>query len=160
MKKALFAGTFDPVTKGHEKVIEKAVDLFDELYVSVGVNAEKKPIFSVHARLEMLKEVCKKYNNVKIVYNEGMLVDLMKKEDIKYNVRGVRNDSDYIYENNMHFVNEKLYPKIVTLFIPCEEEYVNISSTAVRKAVKENKNLESFVSKNVLEIINKELYKN
>ncbi len=159
MKKALFAGTFDPVTIGHEKVIEKVSKLFDEVYVSIGVNPQKTPIFSVETRLKMLNAVCEKYANVKVVYNEGLLVDLMKKEGILYNVRGVRNDSDYVYENNMHFLNEKLYPGMITLFIPCEEKYVNISSSQVRKAVKNGEDLVDYLSKPVIEIISKELAK-
>ncbi len=159
MKKAVFAGTFDPVTIGHEKVIEKASKLFDKLYVSLGVNPEKTPIFSKETRLEMLKKVCEKYQNIEVLYHEGMLVDLMKKYGIKYTVRGVRNDSDYVYENEMHFVNKNLYPEIVTLFIPCDKEFVNVSSTAVRSAVKSGSNLNEYLSHDVIEIIKKELAK-
>jgi pantetheine-phosphate adenylyltransferase len=159
MKKALFAGTFDPVTIGHERVIEKISNLFDEVYVSIGVNPNKTPIFSLEARLEMLNSVCKKYSNIKVVYNDGLLVDLMKREGILYNVRGVRNDSDYVYENEMHFLNEKLYPGMITLFIPCEEKFVNISSSQVRKAVKNGENLEAYLSKQVIDVITKELSK-
>ncbi len=159
MKKAVFAGTFDPITIGHEKVIEKASKLFDKLYVSLGVNPEKTPIFSKETRLEMLKKVCEKYQNIEVLYHEGMLVDLMKKYGIKYTVRGVRNDSDYVYENEMHFVNKNLYPEIVTLFIPCDKEFVNVSSTAVRNAVKSCENLDEYLSKEVIEIIKKELAK-
>ena len=155
MKKAVFAGTFDPITKGHEKVIEKITKLFDEVYVSIGVNPQKTPIFSVEARLEMLNKVCKKYSNCKVVYHEGKLVDLMKDKDILYNIRGVRNDSDYAYENNMHFINDSLYPGIVTLFIPCEKEFVDISSTAVRNAVKNGEDLTKYLSLDVIEIVNK-----
>lgn len=159
MKRAVFAGTFDPVTKGHEKVIEKITKLFDEVYVSIGVNPQKTPIFSVEARLEMLNKVCKKYPNCKVVYHEGKLVDLMKDKDILYNIRGVRNDSDYAYENNMHFINDSLYPGIVTLFIPCEKEFVDISSTAVRNAVKNGEDLTKYLSLDVIKIVNKNLQK-
>ena len=155
MKKAVFAGTFDPVTIGHEKVIEKASKLFDKLYVSVGVNPEKTPIFSKELRLEMLEKVCKKYNNVEVLFHEGMLVDLMKEKDILYTVRGVRNNTDYTYENQMHFVNKELYPEIVTLFIPCDKELVEISSSIVRNAVKNGEDLTKFLSSEVIEIINK-----
>ena len=155
MKRAVFAGTFDPVTKGHEKVIEKITKLFDEVYVSIGVNPQKTPIFSVEARLEMLNKVCKKYSNCKVVYHEGKLVDLMKDKDILYNIRGVRNDSDYAYENNMHFINDSLYPGIVTLFIPCEKEFVDISSTAVRNAVKNGEDLTKYLSQEVIKIVHK-----
>ena len=159
MKKALFAGTFDPVTIGHEKVIEKISKLFDEVYVSIGVNPSKTPIFSLELRLKMLKLVCQKYSNVKVVYNDGLLVDLMKKENILYNVRGVRNDTDYAYENDMHFLNETLYPGMITLFIPCEKEYVNVSSTAVRNAVQKGEDLDKYLSSPVIEVIKEEILK-
>ncbi|MBO5926774.1 MAG: pantetheine-phosphate adenylyltransferase [Clostridia bacterium] len=153
MKKAVFAGTFDPVTIGHEKVIEKASKLFDKLYVLVGVNPEKKPIFSLEKRLKMLKSVCKSYLNVEVCYYEGLLVDFMKSNGVIYTVRGVRNDSDYVYENKMHFVNKELYPEIVTLFIPCEKHLVEVSSTAVREAVTNSKDLRKYLSKEIIEII-------
>lgn len=155
MRKAVFAGTFDPITLGHEKVIEKASKLFDKLYVSIGVNPEKTPIFSKEMRLEMLKSVTKKYSNVEVLFHEGMLVDLMKEKGILYTVRGVRNDSDYAYENDMHFVNKNLYPEIVTLFIPCDKELVNVSSSVVRNAVKNGEDLSKYLSKEVIEIISK-----
>jgi len=78
MKKAVFAGTFDPVTLGHEAVIEKASNLFDEVIVAVCINAEKTAKFSLDIRLEMLNATCKKYKNVKVMYHSGMLVDFMK----------------------------------------------------------------------------------
>ncbi len=159
MKKAVFAGTFDPLTIGHEKVIEKASKLFDKLYVVIGVNAEKTPIFTKEARLKMLEGVCDKFENVEVLFHEGMLVDFMKKYGVKYTVRGVRNDSDYAYENHMHFVNKDLYPEIVTLFIPCDKELVSVSSTQVRNAVKNGEKLDEYLSKEVIEIIEKELVK-
>lgn len=155
MNKAVFAGTFDPITIGHEKVIETASKMFDILYVSLGVNPEKHPIFSTEIRLEMMKKVCEKYKNVEVVYHEGMLVDLMKEKGIIYTVRGVRNDSDYAYENKMHFVNKSLYPNIVTLFIPCDKDLALVSSTAVRNAVKNGEDLSKYLSKEVIEIIRK-----
>ncbi len=157
MKKAVFAGTFDPITIGHEMVIEKASKLFDKLYIALGVNVEKTPIFSKEVRLEMLRKVSKKYPNVEVVFYDGLLVDLMKKEGIIYTVRGVRNDSDYEYENKMHLYNKSLYSNIVTLFIPCDEEVKNVSSTIVREAIKRGENLDKYLSKEVYEIISKNL---
>lgn len=153
MKKAVFAGTFDPITIGHEKVIEIASKAFDKLYVSLGVNPEKHPIFSTDLRIKMIKKVCDKYQNVDVVYHEGMLVDLMKEKGIIYTIRGVRNDSDYAYENKMHLFNKSLYPEIVTLFLPCDKEYSLISSTAVRRAVKNGEDLTEYLSPEVIEII-------
>ncbi len=155
MKVGVFAGTFDPVTIGHEQIIKKAVGLFDKLIVAICINQEKDTYYSVETRLEMLKAVCEKYPNVEVVYHQGLLVDLLKEKGATYSVRGVRNNTDYLYENNMHFVNKKLYPDIVTIFIPCDENLLDVSSTAVRKAIENNVNYSECVSKEVFEIIEK-----
>lgn len=156
MKRAVFAGTFDPVTKGHESVIKKASSLFDELTVAICINPDKKTLFSVETRLEMLKSVCSKYQNVNVCYHEGLLVDLMKKIGATYNVRGVRNATDYEYENGMHYYNEKLYKDIVTLYIPCSKELKEVSSTAVKKDIDSGNFDEKHLSSSVIEIIKKQ----
>ena len=153
MKIGVFAGTFDPITKGHEQVIKKSVGLFDKLIVALCVNPEKHTLYSVETRLKMLKSVCEKYPSVEVVYHEGMLVDLLKQKDAVYSVRGVRNNTDYEYENNMHFVNKKLYSDIVTVYMPCDEDFLDISSTAVRESIKTGKDLTKYLSSEVLEII-------
>lgn len=153
MKKAIFAGTFDPVTKGHEDVIKKATELFDFLTVAICINPDKKALYSIEKRLLMLEAVCEKYDNVEVVYHQGMLVDLMKEKGIKYNVRGVRNATDYEYENGMHYYNENLYKDIVTMYLPCKEEFKNVSSTAVRELLSSGENLEKMLSSQVINVI-------
>ncbi len=153
MKKAVFAGTFDPVTKGHEAVIEKASKLFDELIVAICINPDKKALFSVETRLEMLNSVCKKHQNVKVTYHEGWLVDLMKDVNATYNVRGVRNATDYEYENQMHHYNEKMYPEIVTLYLPCSENLKDVSSTKVKKELSNGIYNEKYLSNDIIDII-------
>ena len=155
MRKAVFAGTFDPITKGHEAVIEKASKLFDELTVAICVNPDKKALFSVQTRLEMLNSVCKKYQNVNVVYHEGWLVDLMKSIGAKYNVRGVRNATDYEYENHMHHYNENAYPEIVTLYIPCSQKLKDVSSTKVKLELQKGVYNSEYLSDEVIQIIKK-----
>ena len=153
MRKAVFAGTFDPVTKGHEAVIKKAVELFDSLTVAICINPDKKAVFSVEKRLEMLNAVLSDYNNVEVVFHEGMLVDLMKEKGIKFNVRGVRNETDYAYENNMAKFNEKLYPEMVTLYFPCNDNLKEVSSTKVRSDAENGIFSLDYLSENVIKII-------
>ena len=153
MKVGVFAGTFDPITKGHEEVIKKSVGLFDKLIVALCVNPEKHTLYSVEDRLNMLDAVCKKYPHTEVVYHEGMLVDLLKQKGSVYSIRGVRNNTDYEYENNMHFVNKKLYPDIITIYLPCDEEFLEISSTAVRNAIKNGEELDKYLSKEVISVI-------
>ena len=152
MKIAVFAGTFDPVTSGHEEIIKKSASLFDELIVALCVNVTKKAMFSVEERLEFLKSVCEKYKNVKVVYHEGLLVDLMKEKGAIYNVRGLRNGKDYDYENEMNFINADLMPEIVTVYLPCSAKNLSVSSTAVRELLTFKKDVSKYLPK---EIVNK-----
>lgn len=154
MKKAIFAGTFDPITKGHEKVIEKAAALFDEVIVAICVNPKKTALFSKQIRYEMIKFAVSKYANVKVVIHDGLVVDLMKSVGAIYYVRGVRNNTDYLYENDMYFLNKRLYPELVTIYFPCEEELLNVSSTKVRDAIKNGEDLSPYLSKDVIAVIN------
>ena len=154
MKKAVFAGTFDPITLGHEKVIEKASKLFDEVIVAICVNPNKTSLFSKQIRLEMVKYAVSKYNNVKALIHDGLVVELMKKEGAIYYVRGVRNNTDYLYENDMYFLNKELYPELVTMYFPCEKELLEVSSTKVRQAIKDNGDLSSYLSSDVIGVIN------
>lgn len=151
---AVYAGTFDPVTDGHIFVLKKAAELFDEVYLALCVNPKKTPLFSVGQRMEMLNAVSKNYKNVKTAYHEGMLVDFMRSVGALYSVRGVRNDTDYNYENEMHFVNQKLYPEMTTLFIPSDEETVNVSSTRVKEMISAGEDLTGVLPEAVIKIIN------
>lgn len=150
MRRCVFAGTFDPVTSGHEEVIKKSACLFDEVIVALCVNITKKAMFSIEKRLEFLEIVCKKYPNVKVVYHDGLLVDLMKKENATYNVRGLRNGKDYDYENEMNFINADLMPEIVTVYLPCSAKNVSVSSTAVRELLSFSKSVEKYLPKELI----------
>lgn len=153
MKKCVFAGTFDPVTKGHDDIIAKCSRLFDEVVVALCINVKKSAMFSVEKRLEMLEAVVKKYKNVKVVYHDGLLVDLMKKENAVYYVRGLRNGRDYEYENDINFVNASLMPELVTIYIPASVKSVQVSSTAVRELLGFNRDVKDFVPEEILPIL-------
>ena len=151
MRKAVFAGTFDPVTSGHEEIIKKSACLFDELIVALCVNVTKKAMFSAEERLEFLKATCEKYKNVKVVYHEGLLVDLMKEHGAIYNVRGLRNGKDYDYENEMNFINADLMPEIVTVYLPCSVKNLSVSSTAVRELLTFKKDVSKYLPKEIVD---------
>ena len=150
MRKCVFAGTFDPVTSGHEEIIKKSSSMFDEVIVALCVNVTKKAMFSVEKRIAFLQTVCQKYNNVKVVYHDGLLVDLMKKEGAIYNVRGLRNGKDYDYENEMNFINADLMPEIITVYLPCSAKNVSVSSTAVRELLSFGKSVEKYLPKELV----------
>ena len=157
MNKCLFAGTFDPITTGHTDIIKTAAELFDEVYVAICVNSAKKSLFSLSARLACVKKACEEFENVKVLYHEGFLVDLMEKEGIKYNVRGIRNLSDYEYENEMHEVNTSLLKGMKTIFLPSDAEYRRVSSTLVRELVFCGKDFKEFVPEKAYAILKEEL---
>lgn len=153
MRKAVFAGTFDPVTGGHEEIIKKSSEIFDELIVALCVNVTKRAMFSVEKRLEFLNAVCKKYKNVKVVYHDGLLVDLMKSEGAIYNVRGLRNGKDYDYENEMNFINSDLMPELIAVYLPCSAKNVSVSSTAVRELLSFGKDVTRYLPEEVVKLI-------
>ena len=153
MKKAVFAGTFDPITSGHEEIIKKASAMFDELIVAICVNVNKRAMFSIEKRMAFLSAVCQKYKNVKVVYHEGLLVDLMKLEGAIYNVRGLRNGKDYDYENEMNFINADLMPELVAVYLPCSAKNVSVSSTAVRELLTFNREVDRYLPSEVLSLL-------
>ena len=155
MKKAVFAGTFDPITKGHEKVIEKASNLFDEVIVAICINPKKTSLYTKEARLEMINSATKKYSNVKTVIHDGLVVDLMKEVGAIYYVRGVRNNTDYLYDNDMYFLNKDLYPELITMYFPCEKNLLEVSSTKVRNAISNGEDLSPYLSSEVINVIKK-----
>ena len=153
MRKCVYAGSFDPVTKGHEDIIRKAALTFDEVVVAICHNPDKSYAFSEELRVEMLEKTCKKYTNVRIVRHEGMLVDLLKKENTVYNVRGVRNATDLDYENEMRFYNENLMPEIITVYFPCEDKNAHISSSAVKQLLRLGKSADEFLPEEIKGIL-------
>lgn len=145
MKKCVFAGTFDPVTVGHEEIIGKASGLFDEVIVAVCVNVNKKTMFPLKKRMKFLDAVAARFPNVRVVSHDGLLVDLLKKEGAIYNVRGLRNGKDFDYESDMNFINTDLMPELVTVYLPCGDRNIRVSSTAVRELLSFGKDVSAYL---------------
>jgi len=131
-KTAIYPGSFDPVTFGHLDIIGRAGKIFDRLIVSVFVHSDKKPMFTVEERVEMLKSVLKGNKKVKIERFDGLLVDYLRKKKVNVVIRGLRAISDLEYEFQMAAVNRTLYGGVETVFFMPRQRYTYLSSTVVR----------------------------
>ena len=131
--RAIYPGSFDPLTNGHLDLIERGSQIFDELIVAVLSNAEKDPLFTLGERLNMLEEMVKRYPNVKVDSFGGLLVDFAIAKDAKAVLRGIRAISDYEYELQMAWMNRKLQPQIETIFMMPAEAYSYLSSRLVKE---------------------------
>ena len=130
---AIYPGSFDPVTNGHLDLIERGEKMFDLLIVAVLLNAEKRPLFSVQERVEMLRETTKQWSDVEIDVFDGLLVDYARKKSAGVILRGIRAVSDYEYELQMALMNRKLEPRLETVFMLPGVTYSYLSSKLVRE---------------------------
>ncbi|UTH74950.1 pantetheine-phosphate adenylyltransferase [Chromobacterium sp. IIBBL 290-4] len=136
LKRAVYAGSFDPVTNGHLWMIREAVELFDELIVAVGVNPDKHCTFSVEERVALLREVTAGSAKLRVdVFENQFLVNYAQSVGANYIVRGIRTASDYEYERTMRYINSDLHPDITTLFLLPPRQYAEVSSTMVKGLV-------------------------
>ena len=150
MKKiAVFPGSFDPITVGHEYIVNKASELFDEVYVALGTNTSKKYMFSKDQRMNWLKDVFKNNDSIHVIEYSGLTVDLCKKLEARYLLRGVRNTIDFEYERSIAQMNSKLNPDVETIVLFTKEEYSAISSSIVREIFKNDGDISEFVPKTV-----------
>jgi pantetheine-phosphate adenylyltransferase len=134
MKIAVYAGTFDPFTKGHEHILEKALPLFDRIVIAVGVNPTKKTMFSLRERVEMLQRMVTKYqHDIVISYFENeYLVNYAQEIGAEFIIRGLRNSADFEYELSMAEINHGINPAIHTVFFMADRQYADISSSMVK----------------------------
>ncbi len=131
--KAIYPGSFDPVTNGHLDIIERTAAVFDELIVAVAVNREKTPMFTVEERAEMLREACAHLPNVRVDYFHGMLVDYVVREGAAVVVRSLRAVSDFEYEFQMALMNKRLNDRVETVFLTTSAEHLFLSSSLVKE---------------------------
>lgn len=145
MPTAIFCGAFDPVTKGHMDLIERASTLFDHLYVFVAPNSEKHQVFSAERRLGWLKQACMAYSNVSCRIQTGLTVDAARSVHAKYLIRGMRNSQDFEYELNMATMNRSIDEHLETICLFTKPEHMFCSSSNVRELLRYHLDISAFV---------------
>lgn len=146
MKKiAVFPGSFDPITRGHESIIKRALPLFDELYVSIGVNAEKKGFFSIQQRMNWIKQTFAKESKVKVTQYEGLTVNYCLDLGAAYILRGLRTSADFEFERSIGQINKKLNSRVETVFLLTDPEYTSLNSSIIRDILRHGGDAGQFV---------------
>ena len=146
MTKVLYPGSFDPITKGHMNIVEQASELFDEVIIAILQNPKKNPMFTAQERLEMISELYKHYNNIKVVIGSGATVDIAILNDCKAIVRGLRSLTDYDYEVQMQQINKDISNNQVnTICLFADKEYQFISSSIVKEVLSLDKDISKYV---------------
>lgn len=148
---ALFPGTFDPVTLGHVDIINRSLKLFDTVYVGVGRNTAKQPMFSEEKRINWLEEIFRLNDRVKIVSYEGLTIDCCRSVGAGFILRGIRNGQDLEYEKSIADANRLAAPEIESVFMTCLPQYSTIASTLVRDMIKYGGNIKGYLP---IEVIN------
>jgi len=133
MIRAVFPGSFDPPTLGHLNIIERASTIFDELVVVVAENRQKAQLFTAEERFTMMEEMVKSRKNVKCLIWDSLVVDFMKRENIRLIVRGVRGMDDFSHEFELSMMNKALYPDIETLFMSTDQKYIVLRSSSIKE---------------------------
>ena len=134
-KVAIYPGSFDPFTKGHQNIIERGVRVFGQVVVAVAHNTSKKTIFTLDERVRLLNKIFRGRKDVKVDYFEGLLVDYAKKMGTNIVLRGMRTVSDFEYELQMALANKTLSPELETVFMVTDSEFSHISSSVIREVV-------------------------
>jgi pantetheine-phosphate adenylyltransferase len=145
MRRAIYPGSFDPVTNGHLDVIERARKLFDEVVVAVAHNDEKQPLFSLEQRLDLLRKTAGQIENVRIAEFSGLLVEFARAQNAGAVIRGLRAVSDFEFEFQMALMNRNLNAAVETIFLMPKEEYTYLSSRIVKEIARLGGNVSTFV---------------
>lgn len=155
MRRAIYPGSFDPVTNGHLDVISRARKLFDEIIVAVAHNDEKQPLFSLEERLALLHEAVDKIDNVRVAQFDGLLVEFAATQKANAVIRGLRAVSDFEFEFQMALMNRKLAASVETIFLMPKEDYTYLSSRLVKEIARLGGDVSGFVPRSVAEALKK-----
>lgn len=158
MRIAVYPGSFDPITKGHEDIIKRASKIFDKVVVGVLYNKEKNCLFSLDERVNLVKKITKEYNNVEVHGFHGLMVDFVNKHNSNVVIKGLRTITDFDYEFQLATLNKSLDKNIETVFMMTDPMYIYISSSAVKQVLSFKGNIEGLVSDLILEDIKIKYY--
>lgn len=150
MNKAVYPGTFDPITRGHEDLVLRAASLFDHVVLAVADSPSKRPFFALEERVQMAKDVLAGHPNIEVVGFSGLLMDFLRSQGARIILRGLRAVSDFEYEFQMAGMNRKLYPDVETIFLTPGEQYMFISATMVREIAALGGDVSHFVNPVIL----------
>lgn len=153
MKIAVFPGSFDPITKGHQDIIERASPLFDKIIVAIGINSTKKYHFNLETRLNFIAKTFENNPKIEVATYNGLTIDYCKSVNANYIVRGIRNVTDYNYENGIAQMNKAMGNDIETLFIPTTPTLSAINSTIVRDILVNGGDISQFVPLPIIDLI-------
>ena len=149
MIKAVYPGTFDPITRGHEDLVRRAAALVGEVVVGIAASQTKRPFFTLEERVDLARDVLKSYRNVKVEGFRGLLMDFVRGQKAHVVLRGLRAVSDFEYEFQMAGMNRNLYPDVETIFLTPEEQYQFISASIVREIAALGGDVSKFVQPRV-----------
>jgi len=148
-KIAVFPGSFDPFTVGHEAIVNRALSLFDKIFIAVGYNANKKSYFTIEQRLSIIKKVFENEQRVEIIQYEGLTVDICTKLNAPFLLRGLRTAADFEFERAIGQVNKVLRPEVETVFLLTAPEHTSINSTIIRDILLHNGDPSQFLPKSI-----------
>ncbi|MBQ6199004.1 MAG: pantetheine-phosphate adenylyltransferase [Bacteroidales bacterium] len=146
---ALFPGSFDPFTAGHLNILKRALTMFDNVVIAVGINQDKKGFFHMEKRLDIIRQATRGMEGVSVIQYDNLTIDTCRAMGIKHIVRGVRNMIDFETERSIADANRRLAPDIETIIIPTAQEYAHISSSAVRDILKHGGDYSAFIPEGV-----------
>jgi len=150
MKRAVFPGSFDPITVGHEAIINRALPLFDEIILAIGVNSNKNYFFTLEERISTLKNCFKNEPKISVSSYQGLTIEYCKSISADHILRGLRTAADFEFERTIALMNKKMAPELDTVFLISEPEHSAISSTVVREILKNGGDISEFVPANFL----------
>ncbi len=147
---AIYPGSFDPITKGHLNIIERAAKSFDKLIVCVMINGEKHPMFTLNERVEMIRRVTAHLGNVEVDYSDALLAEYAKARSAHVIVKGLRAVSDFEKEFQMAMINHKLNPELDTMFLTAEHQFMYLSSSIVKELGRYQADLSDFLPETII----------